>query len=457
MTRIFRAAAMVFAVILSALLSVSPAISQEPLRVDITQGNLDPMPIALPDFLGMDDEASSRGTDITRVVANDLASSGLFAPIDQAAYIEDIENIDLRPRFSDWRVINSSALLVGRVTVQDDGRLLVAFRLWDTRLEDQLLGLQFVTAPENWRRVAHKVADAVYQRLTGEAGYFDTRIVYVAEGRGVNDEPLRQLAMMDQDGANPSFLTDRSYMALLPNYSPSAQEITYVSFLDGQATTYIYDLETGRQEALFASGGRGAASQVDPDGQSLSARFSPDGGRLAVSVETRSGHDIHLFDLQTQELQRLTRHPADDVEPSFSPDGEQIVFSSSRGGGSQLYIMNADGTDPQRVTYGQGVYTTPVWSPRGDLIAFTKQVGGTFSLGVVRSDGSGIERILYEGFFVDTPAWSPNGRVLLFTRGERRSNGTRYEIWSIDLAGFNLRRLATGSAASDPAWSPLIE
>jgi TolB protein len=454
MTRLF---GVLFAA-LSALLFAGPlAIAQEPLRVDITQGNLDPMPIALPDFVGINEEAQGRGVDITRVVANDLDNSGLFDPIDQAAYIEDIENIDLRPRFTDWRVINASALLVGRVTIQEDGRLLVAFRLWDTRLEDQLLGLQFVTAPENWRRVAHKVADAVYQRLTGEAGYFDTRIVYVAEGRGVNDEPLRQLAIMDQDGANPSFLTDRSYMALLPNYSPSAQEITYVSFLDGQATTFLYDLETGRQEALFANDGRGAASEVDPDGQSLSARFSPDGSRLAVSVETRAGHDIHLFDLQNRELTRLTRHPADDVEPSFSPDGERIVFSSSRGGGSQLYTMNADGTDTQRITFGQGVYTTPVWSPRGDLIAFTKQVGGTFSLGVVRADGSGIERILHQGFFVDTPAWSPNGRVLLFTRGERRSNGTRYEIWSIDLAGFNLRRLATGSAASDPAWSPLIE
>jgi TolB protein len=453
MTRLFVA----LAVLLSMVGVPHLAHAQEPLRVDITQGNLDPLPIALPDFLGEGDEAQARGADITRVITNDLASSGLFAPIDQAAYIEDIENVDLRPRFSDWRVINSSALLVGRVTVQPDGRLIVGFRLWDTRLEDQLLGLQFATAPENWRRVAHKVADAVYQRLTGEEGYFDTRIVYVSEGRGVDGEALRQLAWMDQDGANPSFLTDRSYMALLPNYSPSAQEITYVSFLDGQATTYLYDLETGRQEALFASGGRGLISQIDPDGQSLSARFSPDGSRLAVSVETRSGHDIHLFDLQSRNLQRLTQHPADDLEPSFSPDGERIVFSSSRGGGSQLYVMNADGTETQRVTFGDGRYTTPVWSPRGDLIAFTKQHQGMFSLGVVRADGSGIERILYEGYYVDTPAWSPNGRVLLFTRGEARSNGTRYEIWSIDLAGFNLRRLNTGGMASDPAWSPLIE
>ncbi|MAK63405.1 MAG: Tol-Pal system beta propeller repeat protein TolB [Maricaulis sp.] len=443
------------AALVTGLMVTTMAHAQEPLRVDVTRGNLDPLPVALPDFVGTSEEALSRGADITRVVTNDLASSGLFAPIDQDAYIEDIENIDLRPRFSDWRVIGSSALLVGSVSIQDDGRLVVAFRLWDTRLEEQLLGLQYRTAPENWRRVAHRVADEVYQRLTGEAGYFNTRIVYVAEGRGIEGEPLRQLAIMDQDGANPSFLTDRSYMALLPNYSPNSQEITYVSFLNGQATTYLYNLETGRQEALFTQAMREAG--LDPNGQSLSARFTPDGSQLAVSIETRSGHDIHLFDLRTRALQRLTQHPADDVEPSFSPDGERIVFSSSRGGGSQLYTMNRDGTDVQRITFGEGLYTTPVWSPRGDLIAFTKQSGGQFSLGVVRADGSGIERILYEGYFVDTPAWSPNGRVLLFTRGEPRADGTRYEIWSVDLAGFNLRRLATGGMASDPAWSPLIE
>ena len=441
--------------LIAGLAITAMAQAQEPLRVDVTRGNLDPLPVALPDFVGTSEEAQSRGADITRVVTNDLASSGLFSPIDQAAYIEDIENIDLRPRFSDWRVIGTSALLVGSVHIQEDGRLVVAFRLWDTRLEEQLLGLQYRTAPENWRRVAHRVADEVYQRLTGESGYFNTRIVYVAEGRGIEGEPLRQLAIMDQDGANPSFLTDRSYMALLPNYSPNSQEITYVSFLNGQATTYLYNLETGRQEALFTQAMREAG--LDPDGQSLSARFTPDGSQLAVSIETRSGHDVHLFDLRTRALQRLTQHPADDVEPSFSPDGERIVFSSSRGGGSQLYTMNRDGTDVQRITFGEGLYTTPVWSPRGDLIAFTKQSGGQFSLGVVRADGSGIERILYEGYFVDTPAWSPNGRVLLFTRGEPRADGTRYEIWSIDLAGFNLRRLATGGMASDPAWSPLIE
>lgn len=434
------------------LLFAGAAAAQAPLRVDVTQGHLDPLPIAIVEFIGDEGVAVEAGADIARVVTSDLASTGLFDPIDPEAFIEDIGNIDLRPRFADWRVVNAKALLVGRVTVAEDGRLLVAFRLWDTVTESQLLGLQFVSVPENWRRVAHKVADAVYEELTGEEGYFDTRIVYVAEGNGPDGEPVRRLAIMDQDGANPSFLTDRSYMALLPNFSPSAQQITYVSFRDGQATSYLYDLETGRQEALFDSG-----PSLAEGGQSLSARFHPNGRELAVSAQRRGGHDIFGFDLRMRTLRQLTTHPSDDVEPSYSPDGDRIVFSSSRGGNSQLYVMNADGAQPTRITFGEGRYFTPVWSPRGDLIAFTKQHGGLFSLGVVRADGSGEERILWEGYFVDTPAWSPNGRVILFTRGDRSPNGTQYAIWSIDLAGINLRRMPIQGPSSDPAWSPLID
>lgn len=433
------------------LFAAASAQAQAPLRVDVTQGHLDPMPIAVVEFVGEAGLAMEAGADIARVVTNDLESTGLFAPVAADAFIEEITDIDLRPRFADWRVINAKALLVGRITVAEDGRLLVAFRLWDTVTETQLLGLQFVSVPENWRRVAHKVADAVYEELTGEEGYFDTRIVYVAEGNGPDGEPIRRLAIMDQDGANPSFLTDRSYMALLPNFSPSAQQITYVSFRDGQATSYLYDLETGRQEALFDSG-----PSLAEGGQSLSARFHPGGRELAVAAQRRGGHDIFRFDLRMRTLRQLTTHPADDVEPSYAPDGERIVFSSSRGGSSQLYVMNADGSDPERISFGGGRYTTPVWSPRGDLIAFTKQHEGMFALGVMNADGSN-ERILYEGFFVDTPTWSPNGRVILFTRGERSRDGTQYSIWSIDLAGINLRRMPIQGPSSDPAWSPLID
>lgn len=440
-----------FSVLLASLIA-APALAQSPLRVDVTEGHLDPLTIAVTDFVstsGADPREAEIGAEIARVVSSNLERSGLFQPVDPAAFIEEIEDIDLRPRFGDWRVIDSSALLVGRVRVDEANRMVIAFRLWDTATEQQLLGLQFVSSTDNWRRIAHKVSDAVYERLTGESGYFDTRIVYVSEGVTADGEPIRRLAAMDQDGANPSFLTDRGYMALLPNYSPSAQQITYVSFRDGQATSYLYDLETGRQEALFDNGAA--------DGQSLSARFHPNGRELVVSAERRGGHDIFRFDLRQRTLRQLTTHPADDVEPSYSPGGEQVVFSSARSGQSQLYVMNADGTEPTRISFGEGRYTAPVWSPRGDLIAFTKQHQGRFMLGVIDANGTGEERILYDGYFVDTPAWSPNGRIILFTRGDASPDGTEYSIWSVDLAGFNLRRLPTQGPASDPAWSPLID
>lgn len=424
-----------------------------PLVVTITDGNVDPLPIAVTDFIGEDSAATERGQDIARVITNNLRNSGLFAPVDPNAFIEDINNIDLRPRFADWRVINASALLVGRVSVDDEGRLLVAFRLWDTAAEQQLLGMQFTSVLENWRRLAHKVSDAIYERLTGESGFFDTRIVYVSEGTGPEGEPTRRLVIMDQDGANPSFLTDRSYMALLPSFSPTNQQITYVSFRDLQATSYLYDLQTGRQEALFDN----RASAITGGGQSLSARFHPNGRELVMSVGQRGRHDLYGFDLRSRALRQLTNNPSDDTEPSYSPDGNQIVFASNRSGQPQLYIMNADGSDPRRISFGPGRYTSPTWSPRGDLIAFVKQQGSMFSLGVIRVDGTGEERILYDGYFVDTPAWSPNGRMLLFTRGDFSANGTQYSIWSVDLGGFNLRRLPTQGPASDAAWSPLLD
>ena len=442
----------VFAALLALGLMAGAASAQTPLRVDVTDGHLDPLPIAITEFISanQDGREAESGSEIARVISNNLGNTGLFAPANPETFIEEITDIDLRPRFGDWRVIDASALLVGRVMIDEDNNMVVAFRLWDTATEQQLLGMRYVTSPDNWRRIAHKVSDAVYQRLTGEEGYFDTRIVYVSEGIGPNGESIRRLAAMDQDGANPSFLTDRSYMALLPNYAPNAQQITYVSFRDGgQATSYLYDLESGRQEALF--------DRFTVGGQSLSARFHPDGRELVVSVRRAGNHDLFRFDLLARTLNQLTTHSADDIEPSYSPDGEQIVFSSSRSGQSQLYVMNDDGTDPVRITFGEGRYTTPVWSPRGDLIAFTKQLQGRFMLGVVAADGSGVERILFEGDLVDSPAWSPNGRVILFTRGDERRAGTEYSIWSVDLAGFNLRRLPTQGQASDPAWSPLID
>jgi TolB protein len=317
----------------------------------------------------------------------------------------------------------------------------VDFRIWDVFNEQQILGLQFVSTPENWRRVAHKVADAVYKRLTGEEGYFDTRVVFVAES-GTKTARVKRLAIMDQDGANPQYLTNGEYLVMTPRFSTTDQEITYMALRADSARIYLFNLETARQETLGQF-----------PGIVFAPRFSPDGGRVAFSVERGGNTDVYVMDLRSRQSRRITSDPAIDTSPSFSPDGTKIVFNSDRGGSSQIYVMDADGSGARRISFGSGRYTTPVWSPKGDFIAFTKQAGSQFHIGVMRPDGSD-ERILTTSYLDEGPTWAPNGRVLMFSR-ETPGGGSR--LWSVDISGRNLRAAPYTSAASDPAWSPLLK
>ncbi|MEM9105204.1 MAG: Tol-Pal system beta propeller repeat protein TolB, partial [Pseudomonadota bacterium] len=330
----------------------------------------------------------------------------------------------------------------GRVSREGDGRLRAEFRLWDTVAAEQLLGQQFFTQPDNWRRVAHIIADAIYERLTGERGYFDTRVVFVSE-TGPRNDRQKQLAIMDQDGANLRFLTRGDDLVLTPRFSPSRQEVTYMSFAEGQPRVYLLQLETGQREIVG-----------NFPGMTFSPRFSPDGQRVIMSLEQDGNANIYTMDLRSRATTRLTDTAAIDTSPSYAPDGNRIVFESDRGGRQQLYVMNADGSNQQRISFGDGSYSTPVWSPRGDLIAFTKQSGGKFSIGVMRPDGSG-ERILTTGFHNEGPTWSPNGRVIMFFRQPAGAGGP--QLYSIDLTGYNEQRIETPSFGSDPAWSPLLE
>ncbi|MEM6461673.1 MAG: Tol-Pal system beta propeller repeat protein TolB [Pseudomonadota bacterium] len=424
--------------LLAGSLVLLPARAYAVVEIDINQGNVEPLPIAVTDFLS-DDEV---GQNIAQVIADNLRRSGLFAPINKAAFIQKISNPDVAPRFEDWRVINAQALVVGRVSRESDGRLRTEFRLWDTFADEQMLGQQFFTQPENWRRVAHIIADAIYQRLTGERGYFDTRVVFVSE-TGPRNQRQKQLAIMDQDGANLRYLTQGDDLVLTPRFSPSRQEVTYMSFAEGQPRVYLLQLETGQREIVG-----------NFPGMTFSPRFSPDGQRVIMSLEQDGNANIYTMDLRSRQTTRLTDTSAIDTSPSYSPDGNRIVFESDRGGRQQLYVMNADGTSQQRISFGDGAYSTPVWSPRGDLIAFTKQSGGKFSIGVMRPDGSG-ERILTTGFHNEGPTWSPNGRVIMFFRQPAGAAGP--QLYSIDLTGYNEQRVATPSFGSDPAWSPLLE
>ncbi len=409
--------------------------------IDINQGHLNPLPVATPPFIGAAPAEAQTGAEIAAVVEADLERSGLFRPINHTAFIEQITDLDLKPRFEDWRVINANALLTGDVEMSSDARMRVSFRLWDVFGEQELLGLTFVTTPENWRRVAHKIADAVYEELTGEMGYFDSRIVFVSES-GPRLSRSKRLAIMDQDGANLRFLTNGDYTVLTPRFSPSSQTIAYLSYQNTKPQVHLFDIETGRHEMLG-----------NIPNMTFAPRFSPDGNSLALTLEDSGNSDIYLMDLRSRQMSRLTTGSAIDTSPTFSPDGRQIVFESDRSGSQQLYIMNIDGSDVRRISFGSGRYATPVWSPRGDLIAFTKIASGRFSIGVMRQDGSG-ERLLADGFRAEGPTWSPNGRVLMFWREER---GSTPGVWSVDLTGQNLRRVETPGAASDPAWSPLLQ
>ncbi|WDI32387.1 Tol-Pal system beta propeller repeat protein TolB [Hyphococcus flavus] len=417
-------------------------------EIDITQGNVDPMPIAVPDFLGAAAETTGLGRDITGVIMNDLDRSGLFQVIDQRAYIEKPDSVNVRPRFADWRIINAQVLVVGEVEELPDGRIQVATRVWDVYSDEQLAAVAFKTPADNWRRAAHKVSDFVYKALTGEEGYFDTRVVFVHE-TGPKENKTKRLMIMDQDGANPIPLTDGlGYQVLTPRFSPTQQQITYMALFDNRpGQVYLFNIETGEQEQLGTF-----------RGMTFAPRFSPDGRQVIMSMERNGNSDVFKMDLSTRQLTRLTSNVAIDTSPTMSPDGRRIAFTSDRGGSQQIYVMNADGSDQKRITFGQGQYQTPVWSPRGDLIAFTRSYQGRFYIGVIRPDGSG-ERLLTESFLEEGPTWSPNGRVLMFYRQtptRRDGSGGDTSLWSVDLTGRNLRRVRTPGDASDPAWSPLL-
>jgi TolB protein len=365
----------------------------------------------------------------------------LFAPIDPTAYIERIASVDAVPRFPDWRNINAQALVTGRIGRQADGRLQAEFRLWDVLAGQQLDGKQYLTTPDNWRRIAHIISDAIYERLTGEGGYFDSRVVFVDE-TGPPDRRVKRLAIMDQDGANVRYLTRGDDLVLTPRFAPSTQEITYMAYGQGDPRVYLYNIETGQREIVG-----------NFPGMSFSPRFSPDGQRVIMSLQERGNSNLFVMDLRSKATTRLTDTQAIDTAPSYSPDGTRICFESDRGGRQQIYVMSAAGGAAQRISFGDGSYSTPVWSPRGDYIAFTRLGQDKFAIGVMKPDGTG-ERVLTESFHNEGPTFSPNGRVIMFFRDPGGNAGP--SLYSVDISGRNEQRVPTPSYASDPAWSPLL-
>ncbi len=403
--------------------------------VELNRPHAEAIPIAIPPLGG-----GPLGAQIAAVVSADLQRSGLFRPIDAAAYGNTADPGGV-PNFQNWKALGAQALVTGDAL--DGGR--VEFRLWDVLPGQQALGTAFTAAPGAWRRIAHKIADAIYQRLIGEKGYFDTRVVYIAES-GPKDRRSKRLAVMDQDGEGNRFLTDGTANALTPRFAPNSDEIAFMSYAGNRPRVYLFNLNSGRQRLLG-----------EFSGITLSPRFSPDGNSVVMAQTRGGGSDIYVVGLSGGS-RRLTDSGAIDVSPCYSPDGSQIVFNSDRGGDQQLYVMGADGGGARRISFGNGQYADPVWSPRGDLLAFTRFGGGNFAIGVMRPDGSG-ERILSTSYFVEGPTFCPNGRVLMFYRQSAagsRGQGYSSRLVSIDITGFNEREVLTPTDASDPAWGPLL-
>ena len=422
------------------------------IEVDITRGNLDPLPLAVSplhvdikseDYKDM--KIKELGNNISEIIENNFRATGLFNPLKKEAFVQKPDIAHLKPRFEDWRLIKAQALITGKILIKDE-KLKVEFRLWDLAAAKEMTALAFTTTPSNWRRVAHIISDKIYERLTGEEGYFDTRIIYVAES-GPKNQRVKKLAIMDQDGAKTKYLTLGNELVLTPRFNPTNQMVTYMSYFRNMPRVYLLDIETGTQEVVG-----------NFPGMTFAPRFSPDGKKIIMSFAKDGNSDIYTMDLENRIVERITNHPSIDTSPSFSPNGKYITFNSDRSGYQQIYVMNSNGKNVKRISFGNGLYGTPVWSPRGDLIAFTKLHKGKFYIGVMRTDGTG-ERLLTENFYQEAPSWSPNGRVLIFyreTKTNTKGEGFSAKLWSIDLTGYNEKMVKTVTDASDPSWSSLL-
>ena len=438
---------------------LKPSISFSLVEIDITRGNLDPMPISVSPFYSDEDsinkiknilKINNLGLEISKVIENNLEKTGLFDAIDKDAFLQKPDIAHLKPRFEDWALIKSQVLITGKVTskiINDKDYINVEFKLWDVLGAKIVDGFSLTTTPRSWRRVGHKISDKVYERLTGETGYFDTRIIYVAE-EGPKTQRVKKLALMDQDGFNTKYITLGNELVLTPRFNPADDKIiTYMSYFRNMPRVYIVNLQTGTQKVVG-----------DFRGMTFAPRFSPDGKKLIMSLAKDGNSEIWVRDLETNIQEKLTDHPSIDTSPSYSPDGKFITFNSDRSGYQQIYVMKSDGSNVKRISFGKGIYGTPVWSPRGDLIAFTKLHKGKFFIGVMRTDGTG-ERLLTENFYQEAPSWSPNGRIIIFyreTKTDKEGQGFSAKLWSIDLTGYNERLVKTETDASDPSWSSLL-
>lgn len=406
-------------------------------KIDITQGQIDPMPIAITEFEGLDQAIAKK---LFSTIVNDLEGSGLFKVIDKKAFLETTSFIT-QPNFSNWRKINATVLVSGQIENISNDEIKISVKIWDPYGQSLVEGVSYKVRKGAWSRAAHKIADKIYMNLTGEQGYFDSRVVFIMES-GPSRRKVKKLAIMDQDGGNVQVLSDGRKMALTPRFDPSSHRVAYLSYTNNIPQVFLLDLSTGARKLVGSF-----------RGMSFAPRFSPDGNYLIMSIARNGTTSIYEVNLRSSTMKMITGVSGTiSTSPSYSPDGRHIVFNSDRDGKRHLYVMNRDGSNVSKISQGVGAYADPVWSPRGDFIAFTKFNKGNFYIGVMRPDGSG-ERMLTTSWLDEGLTWSPNGRIIMFSREYR--NRQNY-IHKVDITGYNEKRVKTPGTASDPAWSRLL-
>ncbi len=434
-----------FALLALPFAAATSAQESGPLEVDVVGGISAPMTIAVPVMPTPTPAPTSAGStdqlgrQVAEVVASDLRSTGLFTPLGPRGIGSYSYAQATAPAYADWRGAGASALVSGYVEARPDGRITVGCYLFDISAGRELTHQGFAVPAGEWRRAAHKCADTVYSRLSGQGAFLDTRIVYVAE-TGPKTNRVKRIAIMDSDGSNHRYLTTGKATVVTPRFSPTGDRLAYMSYQGRRPRVYVMDVRSGAERLLVP----GATMTFAP-------RFSPDGRRIVFSMASGGNSDIYVVDAAGGSPRRLTSAPGADTSPDFSPDGRRIVFESERGGSQQLYVMNDDGSNQKRISFGGARYASPVWSPRGDLIAFTR-IGGAFNIGVMSASGGG-ERTLTNGWQDEGPSWAPNGQFVMFHRTARGSGqGTLY---AVSVNGGGARTMPTPLGGSDPGWSPL--
>lgn len=422
------------------------------LKIEITQGQVRPDPIAITNFYSTDSTLQDLGENISKVVSDDLQRSGLFEPITRDAFIQtEASLIKAVPRYADWRLIKARFLVCGTIRYEGITNVTISFRLYDVITGQQMLGLSLSAERLKWRKLSHIIADTIYSRITNEKGLFNTHIVYseVVGGRG---KTQKRLMRADQDGENRQALTDGKSLVLMPRFSPDGKKIAYLKYSKNAAFVHVMDLSDGKEKTLG-----GLDKHLRNFGEmTFAPRFLPDSKSLIMSLVKDGKSAIYHYNLITGTLEPLTAHRSIDTSPCASPDGKQIVFTSDRDreGGEQMFIMDIKGGNVRRISWGEGKYSQPVWSPRGDYIAFTKQHKGRFYIGLMSPEGTS-ERLIAQGYLVEAPSWSPNGRYLVFTKEDKSSGPGR--IVMMDLTGTHQILIKTTGDVSDCTWSPLLD